>query len=212
MTDAGATSRPVRHVGHAGRTSNQFDESGGTFFDINLNTLYSYIYIKSDTWGTLNWGHLSPASDNPAVLADISGTVIESNAVFFEGASFFLRPKGGGSGGYGGLSGLHLGRLPALPGPWARDRHGLLRRCACRRFATTHRLGAASGSRPLGARKTSRPPVGSAFRRPDVNFWDIAVFYTADWNSIKLSAACCLHLAGDWQRHRPEVDLVPSRR
>ena len=50
---------------------------GSTFGDIN--TLYSYIYIKSDTWGTLNWGHLSPASDNPAVLADISGTVIESN-------------------------------------------------------------------------------------------------------------------------------------
>ena len=48
---------------------------------------------------------LSPASDNPAVLADISGTVIESNAVFFEGASFFLRPKGGGNAGdYGGLS------------------------------------------------------------------------------------------------------------
>ncbi len=59
-----------------------------------INTLYSYIYIKSDTWGTLNWGHLSPASDNPAVLADISGTVIESNSVFFEGGGFFLRPKG----------------------------------------------------------------------------------------------------------------------
>ena len=43
----------------------------------DIATLYSYIYIKSDTLGTLNWGHLSPASDNPAVLADISGTVIE---------------------------------------------------------------------------------------------------------------------------------------
>ena len=60
----------------------------------HISTLYSYIYIKSDTWGTLNWGHLSPASDNPAVLADISGTVIESNGVWFEGAGFFLRPKG----------------------------------------------------------------------------------------------------------------------
>ncbi len=78
--------------------SNQFGEGGfglnnGSSFG-SINTLYSYIYIKSDTWGTLNWGHLSPASDNPAVLADISGTVIESNSVFFEGASFILRPKG----------------------------------------------------------------------------------------------------------------------
>ena len=30
---------------------------------------------------------------------------------------------------------------------------------------------------------------------PDANFWDIAVFYTADWNSIKLSAAA----AYTWQ-------------
>ena len=57
--------------------ANQFDDLGGTYGDIS--TLYSYIYIKSDTLGALNWGHLSPASDNPAVLADISGTVIESN-------------------------------------------------------------------------------------------------------------------------------------
>ena len=73
----------------------------------NIATLYSYIYVKSDTLGTLNWGHLSPASDNPAVLADISGTVIESNGVWFEGPGFFLRPKGGG--GAGGLSGLAWG-------------------------------------------------------------------------------------------------------
>ena len=65
----------------------------------HINTLYSYIYIKSDTLGTLNWGHLSPASDNPAVLADISGTVIESNFVFFEGGGFLLTPKNGGGGG-----------------------------------------------------------------------------------------------------------------
>ena len=69
-------------------------EALGGFVNDTIRTLYSYIYIKSDTWGALNWGYLSPASDNPAVLADISGTVIESNAVFFEGGGFFLRPKG----------------------------------------------------------------------------------------------------------------------
>ena len=68
--------------------SDQFNENASAFGAIS--TLYSFIYIKSDRWGTLNWGHLSPASDNPAVLADISGTVIESNGVFFEGPGFFL--------------------------------------------------------------------------------------------------------------------------
>jgi hypothetical protein len=81
-----------------GILSNQFDDLQGVNNDIN--TLYSYIYVKSDNYGTLNWGTLSPASDNAAVLADISGTVIESNAVWFEGSGFFLRP----SGGAGGLS------------------------------------------------------------------------------------------------------------
>src|SRR5262245_10561237 len=72
-----------------GGTLNRFCNDYG-----DLATLYSYIYIKSDHWGALNWGHLSPASDNPAVLADLSGTVIESNGVFFEGGNFLLRPSG----------------------------------------------------------------------------------------------------------------------
>ena len=55
--------------------SDQFTEVSTTLG--SFNPLYSFIYIKSDTWGALNWGLLSPASDNPAVLADISGTVIE---------------------------------------------------------------------------------------------------------------------------------------
>ena len=97
----------------------------------SINTLYSFIYIKSDRWGALNWGHLSPASDNPAVLADISGTVIELNAVFFEGASFFLRPKGAEVGGFGGLDcGLRWENFLLCQGLGARDRHGLLRRGA----------------------------------------------------------------------------------
>ncbi len=46
------------------------------------------------------------------VLADISGTVIESNSVFFEGASFILRPKGANIKGYGGLdNGLTWGNF-----------------------------------------------------------------------------------------------------
>ena len=121
--------------------SNQFGEGGfgptglGGFTSYGaISTLYSYMYVKSDRWGTLNWGHLSPASDNKVVLADISGTVIESNSVFFEGASFILRPKGANIKGYGGLEQRSdLGRLPALPGPRRWSGHGLLRRGAASR-------------------------------------------------------------------------------
>ena len=40
--------------------STQFNDSGGTFFDMQLNPLYSFIYIKSDKWGTLELGSLEP--------------------------------------------------------------------------------------------------------------------------------------------------------
>ena len=83
-----------------GVNSNGFNEFAGVNSRLYggqygvINTLYSYLYIKSDDWGAINLGHLSPASDNPAVLADISGTVIESNAVVFEGGGLAMRPSG----------------------------------------------------------------------------------------------------------------------
>jgi hypothetical protein len=145
-----------------------------------IATLYSYIYIKSDTLGTLNWGTLSPASDNPAVLADISGTVIESNGVWFEGPGFFLRAKGASNT----LSPLTFGN-----------------------FITCQGLGAGIGVDCWGVAQPAvryDSPTWGGFRfetsygknqvtgdvgTPDTDFWDIAVFYTADWNSIKVSAA-----------------------
>ena len=60
----------------------------------DINTLLSYMWIKSDRYGTINWGQLSQATDNVALLPDLSGTVIESNAVLFDGAGMFVRPKG----------------------------------------------------------------------------------------------------------------------
>jgi hypothetical protein len=159
-----------------GILSNQFDDLQGVNSDIN--TLYSYMYVKSDTWGTLNWGTLSPASDNPAVLADISGTVIESNAVWFEGSGFFLRP----SGGAGGLSGLtwlsFLGNY--CPGGVGADCFGAPRP-AVRYDSPTF-----GGFRMETSYGTVR---NAGVTASDSNFWDIAAFYNGDWGNFKVSAA-----------------------
>jgi hypothetical protein len=167
-----------------GAASNQFDESGGTFG--NISTLYSYIYIKSDTLGTLNWGHLSPASDNPAVLADTSGTVIESNGVFFEGASFLLRP--GGGKGLGGLSGLAWEDFLLCQGLGA----GIGVDCwGAAQPAVRYDSPTWGGFRfeTSWGKVSNTVPGGLVDSTTDANFADIAVFYTADWNSIKVSLA-----------------------
>src|SRR5262245_17244628 len=75
-----------------GFAENQFNDNACAMGDIN--TLLSYMWLKSDKWGTTNWGQLSQATDNVALLPDLSGTVIESNAVMFDGAGMFVRVKG----------------------------------------------------------------------------------------------------------------------
>jgi hypothetical protein len=188
--------------------SNQFFETGNTWAFPAL-TLYSYIYIKSDTLGTLNWGKLSPASDNPAVLADLSGTVIESNFVFFEGASFFLRPKGA----VGGLGGLTTGGAGLAWQDFLRCQ-GLALGIGVDCFGAA--MPAVRYDSPTWGGFRFETSYGTNTLTPDgfpftstteSNFWDIAVFYTADWNSIKLSAAA----AYTWQESSlltfEEVDL-----
>ena len=56
--------------------------------------LLSYMSIKSDAYGTLNWGQLSQPTDNLGILPDLSGTMIESNAVVFDGGAMRVRVKG----------------------------------------------------------------------------------------------------------------------
>jgi hypothetical protein len=185
---------------------NQFDDLGGSF--ASITTLYSYIYIKSDKWGALNWGHLSPASDNPAVLADISGTVIESNAVQFEGSAMFLRPKGYPAGvrtdGLFGLSTLTWGDFMTCTGLGGA---GIGTDCwgaaqpAVRydsptwggfRFETSYGKNQLTGGfaiEPSGFYDNLATGNEFDLDTSDFDFWDIAVFYTGDWNSIKLSAA-----------------------
>ena len=144
------------------------------------------------------------------VLADISGTVIESNSVFFEGASFILRPKGARKGLSGLDNGIAWGAFLSCQGLGA----GLGTDCfGAAQPAVRYDSPTWGGfrSRPLGARRslTSQFDIPS----PDSNFWDMALMYTADWNSIKLSAACYVHLDGEGQPHgRPEDNLWRARR
>jgi hypothetical protein len=160
-----------------------------------INTLYSFIYIKSDHWGALNWGLLSPASDNPAVLADISGTVIESNFVGFEGAGFFLSERGNRNNA---LS-LNFWACDSLIAPGA-DCFGTAEP-AVRYDSPTwggFRFETSTGTNALLPELVDAIvfdyPAGTGFgaflpRTQDSHFWDLALFYTADWNSIKISLA-----------------------
>jgi hypothetical protein len=190
---------PGESFGIFSNQNNEFLSANGTalFGDSNystINTLYSYIYIKSDTWGALNWGHLSPASDNPAVLADISGTVIESNFVWFEGGGFFLRPKGGG----GGLSSLTWVNFTACNTLIAlgTDCFGVAQP-AVRYDSPT--WGGFRFETSYGKNDFNTNTNATGFPSQDSNFADIAAFYTADWNSIKLSAA----YAFTWNENTP---------
>ncbi len=155
--------------------SNQFDESGGTW-GADAKTLYSFIYIKSDKWGTLNWGKLCPASDNPAVLADISGTVIESNSVFFEGASFQMRAKGANNGTYGNLSNLAWQDFLLCQGLAL----GIGTDCfGAAMPAVRYDLPTWGGFRfETSWGKQDLTGGGTFDPTPEYNFWDIAGFYT----------------------------------
>ncbi|XSG83326.1 MAG: porin [Methyloligella sp. ZOD6] len=151
-----------------GILSDQADDLQGLNSDIN--TLYSYMYIKSDKWGTINWGTLSPASDNAAVLADISGTVIESNAVFFEGPSFGIRTPGGGYSGFTWLNFLQCATLGGTAGG----------------------IGADCNGGPYDAVRYDSPTIGGF--RLEASWGandrgDVAVFYNGDWGAFKTSAA-----------------------
>ena len=137
-----------------------------------INTLLSYMWVKSDKYGTLNWGLLSQATDNVALLPDLSGTIIESNAVMFEGAGFFLRPKGA----VGNAQGQSVAQ-------W-----GTFLMCATAQLG----IGADCNGVPYNAVRYDSPTFGGfsvsgSFGEDDI--WDVALKYAADWNNFKVSAA-----------------------
>jgi hypothetical protein len=154
----------------AGFVENQFNDNTCVFGDIN--TLLSYMWIKSDTWGTTNWGQLSQATDNVALLPDLSGTIIEANAVLFDGAGMFVRPKG-----------VKNSNDLATDFAW-----GAVVTC----LSGGGGVGADCAGYPYNGFRYDTPTwagfsVSTGYYEDDV--WDVAVKYAADWNSVKFSAA-----------------------
>ena len=155
----------------AGFVENQFNDNLCANGDIN--TLLSYMWLKSDKWGTVNWGQLSQATDNVALLPDLSGTVIESNAVLFDGAGMFLRPRG-----VRNSNDLNSGDFV-----W-----GNVVQC----LVNGGGVGADCAGYPYNGVRYDTATYGGfsvsgGYYEDDV--WDVAVKYAADWNSIKVSAA-----------------------
>jgi hypothetical protein len=153
-----------------GFAENQFNDNACLFGDIN--TLLSYMWLKSDRWGTVNWGQLSQATDNVALLPDLSGTVIESNAVLFDGAGMFVRVKG------------------------AKNSNDLANEFTWGAVLTCNTagggLGADCNGYPQNAFRYDSPTwagfsMSTSYGEDDM--WDIALKYAADWNSVKFSAA-----------------------
>ncbi len=138
-----------------------------------IDTLDSFMWIKSDKWGTVNWGRLVQATNNLALLPDLSGTIIEANGVVFDGAGMFVRPKG------------------------AKNAQDL-----ATDFAWSAVLNCISGGGGMGADcPTGDDGNGVRYDSPtwagfsvsggyyEDDEWDVAVKYAADWNNFKVSAA-----------------------
>jgi hypothetical protein len=151
------------------------------------DVLQSYMWIKSDKYGTVNWGLLSPATDNVALLPDLSGTIIESNAVLFEGPGFFLANSHniGGKNGNGAANGGGRNALSALT--W-----GNFANCDSVAPIGAHIGADCNTALPINGLRYDSPTFAGFSMSTTVGeqtFWDIAVKYAADWNSIKVSAA-----------------------
>ena len=159
----------------AGFAENQFNDNAWNWTGLgglSTNTLLSYMWIKSDKYGTVNWGQLSQATDNVALLPDLSGTIIEANAVLFDGTGMFIRPKG------------------------AKNANDMTND-----FKWGNVVTCITGGGGVGADCNGYPQNGFRYDSPtfggfsastsytEDDMWDVAVKYAADWNSIKFSAA-----------------------
>jgi hypothetical protein len=168
-----------------GFASNQLNDDIGDGGGLNrIDTLLSYMWVKSDKYGTLNWGLLSQATDNVALLPDLSGTIIEANAVFFEGPGFLLRPKGAQTFNFKkGKFQKTNSALGLTPGVW-----GAFLTC----IGAGAGIGADCNGVPYNAVRYDSPTfagfsVSTSYGEDDI--WDIAAKYANDFGNFKVSAA-----------------------
>jgi predicted porin len=153
-----------------GFTESQFNDDACAMGDIN--TLLSYMWIKSDKYGTLNWGQASQPTDNVGILPDLSGTMIESNAVVFDGSGMRVRVKGAKNSN--DLAGEFV---------W-----GAFLACLGAGFG----IGADCNGYPENVVRYDSPTWGGFSASSSYGFddmWDVSVQYAGDWNNIKVIAA-----------------------
>lgn len=134
----------------------------------NITTLVSSMWIKSDHYGKLSWGKQSQASDNAALLPDLSGTIIQSNYVQFHGGSFILRQNGTLS--TNNSVWLNVTPCATSNAGIANDCNGLV-------------LNNVRYDTPTIAGFTLSTSWG------EDDFWDIAVNYAGQWGDVKVKAA-----------------------
>ena len=102
-------------------TTNQNTPNGPGLFAGTANyaqTLQSYWFIKSDTFGKVGIGLQSMVADNAAILVDGSGSLVPANWVAFDVLSFGIRTKGGGfanATSRAGQGALNTGADPLTP-------------------------------------------------------------------------------------------------
>lgn len=174
------------HIEVLGPESIFVDQTTDEGLGSRLNTLEAYWFINSDRFGRLAVGQQSQASDNAAILPDFSGSLVQSNWVLFDGASFFLRPEGGPKG----TAGLE------------RNSDGTGNRIGSLGFC--NQIGAGIGADCNGLTTDSvrydTPAFGGFIFSTswgENDFFDAAVRYSGEWNSIKFKAAAAYSWGGD---------------
>jgi hypothetical protein len=155
----------------AGIVENQFNDDAWLLSPATLDTLYSYLWITNDKWGTLNWGKLSQATNDVGLLPDLSGTILKSNAVIYNGAGMLVRPRGAKNATDLATDFTWLTVLTCLTGLG---------------------IGADCNGYPLNAVRYDTPTFAgfsllASYGEDDMR--DIALRYAADWGAFKLSAA-----------------------